>query len=171
MPRCLPAVLALLLAACSPTLDWRDARPEGSGASLLLPCRPNAQTRSVQLAGRAVRLTLHACSAGDVTWALAFADVADPAVVSAALDELRQSAAANLGAATAQTLALAVPGATPNAASTRVLVSGRLPDGTAVQEQVAVFTRGTVVFQATVIGPQLPGDGVETFFGALRTGP
>jgi hypothetical protein len=171
MPRCLVAALALLLTACSPTLDWRDARPEGSGATLLLPCRAHAQTRNVQLAGRALRMALHACSAGDATWALAFADVADPALVGPALDELRRSAAANLGAGTARTLELVVPGATPNPASIRVLVDGHLPDGTAVQEQVAVFTRGTLVFQATVIGPRLPAEGVETFFTSLRASP
>jgi hypothetical protein len=91
--------------------------------------------------------------------------------VAAALDELRSAAAGNLGTAATQPLALRVPGATPNPASGRVLVSGKLPDGTAVQEQVAVFTLGTKVFQATVLGPQLPADAVETFFGSLRVSP
>jgi hypothetical protein len=164
------ATLALALAAagCSPALDWRDARPEGSGVTLLLPCRPNAQVRAVLLAGRQVRLALHACSAGGATWALAFADVGDPGQVTAALDELRSSVAANLGAAAAPSVALAVPGATPNPSSTRSTLSGHLPDGSPVQARVAVFARGTFVFQATVLGAKVPADAAETFFASLR---
>jgi hypothetical protein len=169
--RILVATTLLAVAtACTPTLDWRDVRPEGSGATLLLPCKPSSLTRDVRLAGGSVRLTLHACSAGGATWALGFADVGDAARVAAALAELRAAAIANLGAGASQVLALAVPGATPYAGNTHVLISGHLPDGAAVQEQLAVFARGTLVFQATVLGAQLPADGVETFFTSLRLG-
>jgi hypothetical protein len=168
-----PVVVGLAaawLAGCSPTLDWRDVRPADSGVALLLPCRPTPQVRSVRLAGRTVNLALYACSAGEQTWALAFADLADPALVGPALQELQASAAANVGASTAQSLTLAVPGATPHPDSRRSLLSGRLPDGRSVQEQVAVFAVGTLVFQATVLGPSLPSEGVETFFSSLRAG-
>jgi hypothetical protein len=164
------AACALLAGACSPTFDWREVRPEGSGATLLMPCKPNSMVRSVRLAGDTVALTLSACTAGGQTWAIASADIGDPARVTAALDELESAARTNLAGGPAQTLALAVAGATPNPASRRVQFSGRLGDGTVVQEQVAVFARGTRVFQATVLGPQLPAEGVETFFGSLRAG-
>lgn len=166
-----PAWLALSLAACAPSLDWREVRPEGSAAAVLLPCKPSVMAREVRLAGGPVRLLLHACSAGGQTWALAAADMADPRRVAPALDELRAAALANLGAATSTPLALNVPGATPNVSSLRVQADGRLPDGAAVREQVAVFTHGTWVFQATVLGAQLPADGVDTFFGSLRVSP
>jgi len=167
---CLAGALAVVAAACTPTLDWRELRPEGSGALVLLPCRPSVQVRGVRLAGQTVRLAMHACSAGGATWALAVADVGDPAQVAPALDELRRAAAANLGAAGGQPLPLTVAGATPNPSSMRLQISGRLADGSAVQEQVAVFARGTQVFQASVIGERLPADGVETFFASLRAG-
>ncbi|ODV11881.1 MAG: hypothetical protein ABT20_04820 [Rubrivivax sp. SCN 70-15] len=162
--------LAAALAACSPTLNWRDVRPEGSGAALLMPCRPDEQRRDVTLAGASVKLSMSACRAGAQTWALAHADVVDEARVSAALTELRVAAAANLGASAPQALALNVPGATPNPASQRLRLAGHLPDGTAVEEDVAVFARGTRVFQATVIGPSLSAEGVQTFFTSLRVG-
>jgi hypothetical protein len=50
-------------------------------------------------------------------------------------------------------------------------MAGRLPDGKAVEEQVAVFSRGTRVFQATLVGPSLPPEVAETFFGGLRLAP
>lgn len=156
------------LAACAPALDWREVRPDGSGLQAMLPCRPNTQARTVSLAGRSVKLTLVACSAGDQTWAIAFADVGDPATVAAALDELRMSAARNLGAEPPTPQPIAVPGATPNAGSVRIAFDGRLPDGSAVREQAAVFARGTRVFQATAVGAKLGADAVDTFFGSLR---
>lgn len=160
-----------MLAACAPTLDWREVRPEGSGLQLMLPCRPDVQARPVRLAGQSVPLTLSACSAGGVTWALAMADVVDPGRVGPALDELRLAAAANIGAVPGAPQSLIVSGATPNPGSARVALNGRLPDGQAVQTQFAVFTRGTWVFQATAVGEHLPADGVDVFFGALRFAP
>lgn len=168
--RQLLASIALVgaLAACAPALDWREVRPQGAGLVALFPCKPSALTRSVALAGQTVRLALHACSAGGQTWALAFADVGDPARVRASLEELRRSAAANLAATATTPLPLTVSGTTPNPASGREQLIGRLPDGQAVVEQVALFVRGTVVFQATVLGPSVPAEAADSFFSALR---
>jgi hypothetical protein len=165
-----PAFLlaAATLWACTPALDWREVRPPGSGIVALFPCKPNAMTRGVPLAGQTASLSLHACSAGGQTWGLGHADIGDPARVGAALQELRASAARNLGAAAGRPLALKVVGATPNPAAGREQIDGRAPDGKTLAGQVAVFARGTVVFQATVLGATLPADAAETFFAALR---
>jgi hypothetical protein len=168
---CAVLVLPLILSACSPALDWREVRPAGSGLVGLLPCRPSVYERSVRLAGPPLPLSLNACSADGLTFALAFADVGDPSRVSAALAELQAAAQANVGASQPETLALAVPGATPNPASARLRLAGLLPDGKAVEEQVAVFSQGTHVFQATVIGPRLPAEVADTFFDGLRLAP
>ena len=164
------AVLAACagLLGCAPALDWRDTRPEGSALQLQFPCRPTTQRRDVPLAGVRVNLALHACAAGGQTWGLAVADVVEPARVGLALAELAAAAGSNLGAAAGQPLALKVPGATPNDASTRLRLQGRLPDGKAVQMQLAVFARGTQVFQASVLGEAVPDEAAQTFFASLR---
>jgi hypothetical protein len=162
------AVLSAALAACSPALDWREMRPDGSGAVVSFPCRPSSHARKVRLAGGDVELTLYACTAGDITWALAWADVTDPARVAQAVDELRRSAAANIGAVTAQDLPLNVPGATPNLGAGRVALTGQHSDGQVVHEQMAVVVKGTRVLQATALGAQLPPEAMEIFFGGLR---
>jgi hypothetical protein len=160
------------LLACAPALDWRDVRPAGSAALLLLPCRPVAQQRPLMLAGHPVQMHLQACSAGGQTWGLAYADVNDPARLGPALTELQAAAAANIGASLpAAAAALQVPGSTPHAGSARVKLTGRMPDGAAVQMQVAVFCRGTVAFQATALGPHLDGEAAETFFASIRFAP
>ncbi len=138
----------------------------------MLPCQPHGQERRVLLAGQLVRLAVHACSANGQTWGLAFTDVDDPARLGAALDALRAAAVANIGATGAtQARPLAVPGATPNPASGRARVAGRLPTGEAVQMDVAVFSHGTKVFQATVLGRQLADEQAQTFFASIRFAP
>lgn len=160
-----------LLGACAPVHDWRDVRVANGMLRAQLPCKPATQVRKVSLAGQPVSLSLHACSAGGQTWALAWTDVQNPLQVGPALRELRATAAANVGAATTVALPLQVPGATPHADSVRLGLQGQRPDGRPVREQVAMFVFGTVVAQATVLGEELPEDAVETFFAALRAGP
>ncbi len=157
------------LLACAPALDWREVRPADTAALLLLPCRPVAQQRRLVLAGQPVQMHLLACSAGGQTWGLAHADVADPARLGQALAELQAAAAANIGAAAPPApRVLQVPGATPHAASTRVKLAGRMPDGTAVWMQVAVFCHGTTAYQATALGERLDDEAAETFLASIR---
>jgi hypothetical protein len=171
-PRAAATVFVLVVSACAPSLDWRELRPEGTGVVALFPCKPTAQSRAVRLAGDKVTMTLLACTAGGATWALAHADLADPARVGPALAELRAAAAANLGAsagaAAALELPLTVPGATPNPASGRIELAGQRPDGQSAREQMAVFTQGTRVFQVTVLGERPAADALESFFGGLK---
>jgi hypothetical protein len=166
---------AIATAACAPALDWRDVRADGGAASGLLPCKPTVQERKVQLVGRTVVMGLHACSAAGQTWALAQADVGDPAQVAAALDELVSSATANIGAAAERVAdggpAAQVPGATPNPRARRVAMSGRGAGGAPVHMELQVFALGTRVFQATALGSTLERTALDTFFGGLRAHP
>jgi hypothetical protein len=163
--------VVLVVAACAPALDWREAHPEGSGASLLFPCRPARHDRSVRIADATLRLQLHSCSAGGATFSLAVADGAEPAQVTPLLAALRVQALANLGAAAAGERPLpAIAGATPNPESTLLRIIGRRGDGRRVVAHVAFFVKGLRLYQATVLGDDDPADGetLETFFGSIR---
>ncbi len=168
----LAAVLAACSAlACTPTLDWRELRPAGSSAQLMFPCKPASHVRQVTLAGAAVEMSMFACSAGAATYALAFADMADPARVTPALAELARAASTHLQPSVPpSSTPIRVQGMTPNDQAARWQIAGRLPDGRAVQEQAAFFAYGTRVYQATVVGERLDAESLETFFGALRVG-
>lgn len=169
MAACLLAVTGL--SACTPTLDWREVRPEGSGARALFPCRPVSHARQLALAGAPVRMTMHACSAGGVVFALGVADVGEPARVAPALAELRAAAVRNLDAAADPVQALSVTGMTPNAQAARVRLSGRRPDGSVVHEELALFARGTTVYQATLLGPAADAAAAQMFVEGLKVGP
>ena len=180
-------VAACALVGCTPTLDWREVRPPGSQLLSLFPCKPSAQQRQVPLAGKPVLLTLHACVAGGQTWGLAMADVVDPARVAPALVAFSVSAAANIGAAppgvapfaASLVTPIAVPGAvpfavrgaTPHPDSQRLFLQGKLPDGTRVTMHAALFSHGTQVFRASVLGAQVSAEAADTFFDALRVQP
>ena len=174
-PAILTLVAACALAGCTPTLDWREVRPPGSQLLLLFPCKPGVQQRQVPLAGQPVLLTLHACAAGGQTWGLAMADVADPARVASALAGFSAVAATNIGAAPPGAVPAPVPfavrGATPNPGSQRLLLKGKLPDGTQVTLHAAVFSHGTQVFQASVLGEQVSAEAANAYFDALRVQP
>lgn len=162
------ALLVLASSGCSPSLDWREVRPEGAGLVVLFPCRPAVHAREVGLAGRPVRLQLHSCATDGVTWALALADVQDPAQVGPALRELRRSAAENLGAVPGPVEPWPIPGQTPQPESGRVTVSGRSPQGAAIVSRAAFFSRGTLVFQVTALGGQPAPQSLEPFFTGIR---
>ena len=164
------AVLAAVWtgAACSPTLDWRELRPEGSGIAATFPCKPDRHARALVVGGNPLRMEMLVCSAGGTTFALAFADLDDPATVGPVLAELRSLAAANIAARPGTPSHFVVPGMTPNVQSGRIALVGRLPDGAPVQEQAAFFSRGLRVYQASVIGPKVSDEVAETFIAALK---
>ncbi len=164
----LSGLLLCMLVACSPTLDWRQVRPEGWGLVASWPCRPTLQARSVPLAGPAVELGLLSCTADEHRFAIASADVADPARVGLALKALAAAAQANVqGVVEAERVAL-VPGMTPQPAARWWRVQGRLPDGQPVREQVLVFAQGMRVFQATLVGPVADDTLAKTFFDSIE---
>jgi hypothetical protein len=170
--RAAPAVVlgALLLGACSPALDWREVRAE-SGALALFPCKPVKETRAVVLAGAKTSMTMRACQAAGVTYALASAELGDPARIAPALAQLKSNLVGNIGGTAPAARPLVLAGMTPSAEAQRVDAQGALPDGAPVRQSSAFFARGTWVFQATVMGPKPAAEAVETFFEGLKFAP
>jgi hypothetical protein len=167
------AAAAVASIACTPALDWREVQPKGSQLRLMFPCKPASHARRVTLAATTVEMSMFACKADQTTYALAFADMQDPARVTPALDELSRSLAANVQAAGRATSSpLAVVGMTPNGSAALWRVDGRLPDGRTVQERAALFAYGTRIYQATMVGSRAVDDEASAaFFGALRVSP
>lgn len=164
---------ALVVAGCgcTPANEWRELRPEDSGIVASFPCKPDRLARTIALAGQATRMEMLVCSAGGLTFGLAFADIGDPRLVTQALAELRAAAMANLRATAASERSLAVPGMTPNERAARLHFEGQRPDGAAMQEQAAFFVRGLRIYQASILGPTVAESASEPFFIGLRLTP
>ncbi len=172
--RALGLVALLATLACTPALDWRQVRPDAAGIEALFPCKPDSHARQVPLAEQSVRMTMYACTAQGHTYALTHADLGDPARVRPALGALRAAAAANLQGTETLDRDLNVPGMTPHPEARRLDVSGRLPDGTPVKQQMVILARGTVVYQLSRVGPpatqgaDADTEAAETFLGSIR---
>jgi hypothetical protein len=163
------AVLAAACsAACTPTLDWREFVPEGSNVGVAFPCRPDRYERAVTIAGGAAQMQMLVCTAAEMTFAVSFLDVADPARVAVVLRELRTVAVRNVNGTAPQLSPLQIKGMTPSEEASRVKVDGKLPDGAVVQEHAAFFAHGLRVYQATVIGANPTPQAVQTFFEGLK---
>ena len=162
------ATAVAILAGCSPALDWREFQAEGSGIVASFPCKPDRHVRTVKLEVQTVRMEMLVCSVGEVSYALSFADLDDPARVSDALQELQGLARSNLASEGSESQPLQVPGMTPNPKAARLRVNGRRPDGAAMQEQAAFFVKGLRVYQATVLGKHVSAEAADTFLGGLR---
>jgi hypothetical protein len=162
-------LLATALAACSPPLDWREVRSaDVAGAAALFPCKPTKEARRVRLADTDPEMTLLACDADGALWALSHADVADPAKVAAALDQLSTAAMRNIGAAAPASAPVALQGMTPNPSAVRLRAQGVRPDGTKVRVDTAVFAKGTHVYQATVLASRPDATAADTFLTSVR---
>ena len=164
-------VFSVLALACSPVLDWRQARPEGWGVTLLMPCRPDHHERQVPLAKLQVRMGMLVCEADSHTYALVSAVLTDPAQVGPALLALSSATQANLRGRSGPPLAAQVKGMTPRPEAGRWQVQGHLPDGRPVTAQALVFARGMRVYQATVIGPRSDAARAQAFFDAIDLQP
>jgi hypothetical protein len=157
------------LTACSPALDWRAVRPEESGAVALFPCRPASHARRLHLGAVNAEMFVYACTASGATFALGYADVADPAQIGPALAALRAAATANMSGSAQPEGVLNVNGMTPNSQARRLRIVGHLPGGRAAQMAAGFFAKGTRVFQASVISPgTLDAEAVNTFFAGLE---
>lgn len=168
--RILAAPALALVVACAPTLDWRQLRPPGWSLSAALPCRPDTAERSVPLAGAPVSLGLWSCRADEHLFAIASADVGDPARVGPALRALADAARANIAAQVESDQPAQVRGMTPHPLARLQRLAGHRPDGQALREQVLVFAFGTRVYQATVLGPQADEARVRPLIDALEVG-
>jgi hypothetical protein len=158
------AAVLLCLAACTPELNWREVRPAG-GVVLMFPCKPAVETRTLTLAGRSVSMDMRVCETQGVTYALAHADMGDPALTAPALDELRLALASKVRGTLLRREW--VPPGTPSPAAGRWRLAGMRPDGQSIEQDFGLFVRGTQVFQVVAMAPKLPAEAVETFVGSI----
>ncbi|MCV2368237.1 hypothetical protein [Roseateles oligotrophus] len=154
--------LASSLAACSPKLDWRTVHPADAGIGAMFPCKPAVNSRPATAAEPAA-MGLAECKADQWTFSLAWADLADPALVGPALSQMPRSLAGKLNAQPGAVEPLAVPGMTPNPAAQMQRLSGDKQ-----KARVAVFARGLRVYQVLMLGVQDNPAAWDSFLTSLK---
>jgi hypothetical protein len=161
-------MLALMLSACSPALNWRQVRPVDSGVEALFPCKPDQVSRQVLLAGAPIRMQLASCSADGAVFALGHADVANAGSVNTSLAELMKAAVSNVGDARPVVSNWTVRGAVAHPGGQHLILKAQRPGGRTLGMHAVFFAHGTRVYQASVVGSRIDVSAAETFFAALK---
>lgn len=166
------SLLLLALAACQPSLNWRESRSDASPLSALLPCKPDRATRDVPMAGQTVTLDMLGCDAAGATFAISHTRLSDPMQAGPALAGWRTAVLANIQAAEVVETPFALPGSLGLPQAVRLRMQGQRTDGRAVSAQAVWFAyvdRGAVdVFHAVVYADRPDETVVNTFFDGLR---
>lgn len=170
--------LGAALAGCSPTFNWRTVELSPGPWQAMLPCKPERAERPVPLtdAQSPTVLKVASCEAAGLTFALAHAELADPAQSPAALQRWQRATWAGLRQ-TPTEAGQAPAGWTqwPVSAETGLVQAiawrgpGVGPQGEAVQAQLLWVAQGRWLLQAAVYSPgSAPAEAVDTFFAGLR---
>lgn len=170
------SVLApVVLAACSPTYDWREIRNADDGYVSMMPARPARMTRPIDLDGLKVSMTMQGAQVEDLTFTIGEVVLPDAEAETRerAVSAMRTAMVRNIGASEAQAQEVAVPvvdstGRVVSAApGWRVEASGRAYERPAVL--IAIFTsRGDRAWQAVVLGPEPDRGQAQQFFEGFR---
>ena len=89
---------SLLLAACNPTYNWRDYSSPDAPWRIMFPAKPATHTRSVDLNGMRVDMTMTAAEVEGVTFAVGTGVAPDAAQAQAAVAAMKAALVRNIGA-------------------------------------------------------------------------
>jgi hypothetical protein len=92
----------VLLAACSPKYNWRDYASPDAPYKITFPAKPASHTRTIDLDGMQVSMTMTAADVDGATFAVGSAEAADEAQARAALPAMMRALLRNVGAGDAQ---------------------------------------------------------------------
>jgi hypothetical protein len=145
LPACLAAAL---LGGCSPTYNWRDYTSSDGAYRVLFPAKPSTHTRSIDLGGIRVDMTMTAAEVEGSTFAVGTAVAPDPAMAQATLPAMRQALLRNIGAAQGAVQESPLP---VSGQPLEVDATGAGKDGP-VRLVGRFMAKGTRVYQVIVVG-------------------
>ena len=157
-----------VLAACSPTLNWREVPLAGGELKALLPCKPDKASRKQSLATHEVELAMVGCEAGGALYAVSVVDLPSPDRALAVQVQWQANLLENMHADSSSNSAYVIKGGSPQFEPVRLTAAGRQPDGRAVQAQGVWFARGARLYHAVIYAERISADMSEPFFGGLE---
>ncbi len=159
------SLLGLVLGGCSPTYNWRDYTSGDGSYRVMFPAKPATHTRSIDLGGIRVDMTMTAADVEGTTYAVGTALAPDPALAQATLPAMRLALLRNIGATGD---GAGVPAATPGAAALEVDATGK-GNGGPVRLLGRFTAKGARVYQVIVIGKPdaMPPEQTEQFLDSF----
>jgi len=154
---------ALVLAACSPKFDWREVRGPDAPYVILMPAKPASHTRTINLDGIEVAMTMTGADADGITFAVGTAELPDAAQAAKAMTAMKTALVRNIGGTVKQEKASA-PGAVP--ATIDVEASG-------AQSRLLIArfaARDKRIYQVVMVGKEqaMSREAADTFFMSFK---
>lgn len=174
--RVLGFLVSVSLAACSPALNWREARFGPSvPLRMLMPCKPDRAQRQLPMGERVVDLQMLGCDADGATVAVSHVLASAPDDAAALLTGWKVAVLRHLHAQGMQEMPWTVAGGWPGPASIRLQAQGRRSDGSPLALHAAWFAVGSPeglhIFHAIILAPQPRPDVAEAFWAGLAAAP
>jgi hypothetical protein len=152
---------SVLLGACSPKYNWRDYASQDASYRVMFPAKPASFTRTIDLDGMQVSMTMTAAEVDGATFAVGSAEAPDEEHARAALPAMVQALTRNIGAVGERAGAHAHSGAS---SVSDIDVAGT-SNGTPVRLVGHFEARGKRFYQVIVLGKAnaVPPEQVEQF--------
>jgi hypothetical protein len=171
------AAIALMLAACSPTFDWREIRSDAAPYVIAMPAKPSTFSRKIDLDGIETVMTMTAAETGDVTFAVGTAELPDATRAQVSLAAMKTAMVNNIRGTIRQEKIVTMPQTQSSAsgmlAVTEIEATGTASAATGGQPRI-LFARFVAkdkrVYQLVVTGPEkvVTRDIVATYFSSFR---
>ena len=168
------AACMMLMVACSPTLDWREFRPQEGGFSVLMPQRPGKAEKTLVTPAGEVSMRMYSVRVEETVLGAGFADFATApdagtqgAMHSALLKNIDGSVVSD------KSVVAGGSGAANAMAGREVVKRGRIGQGAdAVDGELRVrfFVKDKRYFQVVVVGRRgaLPEADVDMFMASFK---
>jgi hypothetical protein len=158
-------LLALPLAACSPKYNWRDYASPDAPYRVMFPAKPSTITRTIDLDGMQVAMTMTATEIDGATFAVGAAEAPDAARAQAALEAMQVALVRNIGATITSQKATS-----GDDRATRDVDASGTDHGVPVRLVGHFEARGKRFYQVIVLGKTqaMPPEQVEQFLSSFK---
>ena len=161
-----PILPLMLVAGCSPALNWRKVDPEGAQVSLMFPCKPEREERTQPgPAGQPVVVRSMSCKARGGQFSFTWTDLGDARATSAAMRRMHEGIARQM--APRASAPLGVRGIAADPEAFQQAFEAR-PGQPAQQARQAVFSREGRLYQLLLQGERLDAGAWDVFLGSVQ---
>ena len=157
---------ATLLAGCNPTYNWRDYSSPDAPYRVMFPAKPASHTRSVDLNGTKVEMTMTAAEVEGVMFAVGTGIAEDAAGAQAAVDAMKTAMLRNIEATVERESASAASSGNPDTARKSIDIDATGSGNGGPMKLIGHFeSRGKRFYQVIVLGKDkaVPAEQSEQF--------
>jgi len=159
---CAVLLMAGAVVACSPKFDWRDFRSADAPYTVMLPGKAATHTRSINLDGQEVKMTMSAAEVDGTMFAVGTAELPDTAKAALAVQAMKLAMVRNIGGT--------ITKETTKDSAFDVEARGVGQNGAPLAMHGRFLAKDKRVYQVVILGNQkhFDADTVDTFLSSFK---